>query len=122
MSYPEQGMTLDGYQEAAARTGGRDLAGTPEAIRKGLSCAGLGLCGEAGEAADIIKKFLHHGVPLDEEGLHKELGDTLWYLAHACNVLGWSLESIAESNLAKLRKRYPDGFNTADSVRRRDVK
>lgn len=50
----------------------------------------------------------------------KELGDVLWYLAHACNVMGWSLAEIASGNVAKLLKRYPNGFTTEDSIARRD--
>ena len=117
MSYP--GYELNQYQRDAARTGGRDL--DERASHNALSCAGLGIAGEAGEVADLIKKHIHHRVPLDEAKLRKELGDVLWYLAHACSVMGWNLGDIAEENIAKLRKRYPDGFNTADSIARKDI-
>lgn len=110
--------TFAWYQREAARTGGRDLL--PENRDKGLSCAGLGLAGESGEVADLLKKHLHHGVSLDVEKLRKELGDVLWYVAHACNVMGWRLDEIAALNVAKLRTRYPHGFSTADSIAKRD--
>lgn len=109
------------YQNDAARTGGSDLL--PANRDKGLNCAALGLCGEAGEFADVIKKVQHHGVELTEErilALRKELGDVLWYVAHACNVMNWSMEEIALLNRAKLRARYPEGFTTAASIARKD--
>lgn len=110
--------TFADYQREAARTGGSDLL--PENRRDGLSCAGLGVAGEAGEVADIIKKHIHHRAPRDVAKLRKELGDVLWYLAHACNVMGWRLDDIAAENVAKLRARYPDGFSTAASIAKAD--
>lgn len=118
MGYPSYDFTLKRYQEEAARTGGSDLK--PENREKGLSCAGLGLAGESGEVADLIKKVLHHRHPLDEGKLKKEAGDVLWYLAHLCNVLGWELEEVALLNVEKLRARYPDGFTTEASLNRAD--
>lgn len=115
--------TFNEYQQEAARTGGSDLR-DGETL-KGMSCAGLGLTGEAGEVADIIKKVVHHGRDLDAEmeaKLKKELGDVLWYAAHLCNVLGWSLSDVARLNVEKLRVRYPRGFTLADSIAKRDEK
>ncbi len=106
------------YQTAAAHTGGSDLL--PANHDKGLNCAAMGLAGEAGEVCDLVKKVQHHRQPLDEAKLRKELGDVLWYIAHACNVMGWKLDDIAAANVEKLRARYPEGFNTADSIARRD--
>lgn len=109
------------YQHEARRTGGRDLL--PENRDKGLNCAALGLCGEAGEFADHVKKAQHHrlGIDADREAkMKKELGDVLWYLAHACNVMGWTLDEIAALNITKLRARYPEGFSPAASVVKAD--
>ena len=111
-------MTFDDYQREAARTGGSDLL--PDNKEKGLNCAAMGLAGEAGEVCDLVKKWQHHRAPRDVEKLRKELGDVLWYVAHACNVMGWTMEEIAALNVKKLRARYPDGFNTADSIAKRD--
>jgi NTP pyrophosphatase (non-canonical NTP hydrolase) len=110
--------TFSEYQRAAARTGGSDLVA--ENREKGLNCAAMGLAGEGGEVCDLVKKWQHHRAPRDEAKLKKELGDVLWYLAHACNVMGYDLSEIAALNVAKLHARYPDGFTTADSVTRRD--
>jgi len=72
---------------------------------------GLGLCGEAGEVADIIKKHLAGAKELDKQHLKEELGDVLWYLAEACECFGFKLEDVAKSNIDKLAKRHPNGFS-----------
>lgn len=71
----------------------------------------LGLAGEAGETLDIVKKWIFHEKPLDEEHLAKELGDVLWYVAMICHSMNWELDEIMEMNVAKLEARYPEGFN-----------
>ena len=106
-------MTLDDYQQLAARTLGRDRTHEQQ-----LANAALGLTGEAGEVADVIKKHLFHGTPLDQDALAKELGDCLWYIGAFATVLGLSLDEIAQRNVDKLRKRYPEGFDTERSRNR----
>ncbi len=71
----------------------------------------MGLCGESGEAIDIVKKWLAQGHELDRERLIKELGDVAWYLAEAATALDVPLEEILQTNLDKLKKRYPEGFD-----------
>lgn len=78
----------------------------------------MGLCGESGEAIDIVKKWLAQGHALDKEHLAKELGDIAWYLAEAATALDLSLGDILQANLDKLEKRYPDGFETRRSLSR----
>ena len=81
----------------------------------------MGLCGESGEAIDIVKKWLHQGHELDKTHLAKELGDIAWYLAEAATALDLPLEQIFQDNLDKLKRRFPQGFDTARSLdRRRD--
>jgi len=72
----------------------------------------MGLCGESGEAIDIVKKWLAQGHALDKAHLAKELGDIAWYLAEAATALDLSLEEILQANLDKLKKRYPQGFDS----------
>ena len=76
----------------------------------------MGLCGESGEAIDIVKKWMAQGHDLDKEHLAKELGDIAWYLAEAATALDVSLEEILQANLDKLKKRYPEGFETKRSL------
>ena len=78
----------------------------------------MGLCGEAGEAIDIVKKWLAHGHELDREHLAKELGDIAWYLAEAATALDLQLDDILQANIEKLKKRYPQGFETSRSLQR----
>jgi NTP pyrophosphatase (non-canonical NTP hydrolase) len=108
-------MELDEYQRLAIRT-----AGHRESVEKVLTYTALGLTGESGEVAEIIKKAFYHGHPLDKEALHKELGDVLWYLAVMADGLGFSLDQIARENIEKLRARYPEGFSEVRSVNRRE--
>ena len=75
----------------------------------------MGLCGESGEAIDIVKKWLAHGHELDREHLIKELGDVAWYLAEAATALDIPLEDVLQANIDKLKKRYPDGFDAERS-------
>jgi NTP pyrophosphatase (non-canonical NTP hydrolase) len=106
-------MTLDDYQQLAARTLGRDRTHEQQ-----LANAALGLTGEAGEVAEVIKKHLFHATPLDQDALAKELGDCLWYIGAFATVLGLSLDDIAQRNIDKLRRRYPEGFDTERSRNR----
>ena len=69
----------------------------------------LGLCGEAGEVADKVKKVLRdeNGAFTPEviAGLELELGDVLWYVAQLATELGLELDQIAQANLDKLASR-----------------
>ena len=78
----------------------------------------MGLCGEAGEAIDIVKKWLAQGHELDKAHLANELGDVAWYLAEVATALDMPLSDILQANLEKLKKRYPDGFDARKSVHR----
>lgn len=102
------GMTLDEYQAEQNRTGNGSS----------LIVFVLGLGGEAGEVIDLIKKYIGHGHPLDRERLLRELGDVLWYVSAIAGALGFTLEEVARANVAKLRARYPDGFDPARSQNR----
>lgn len=110
-------MDADQYQREVQRTmnGGqtRDMC---------LANYALGLCGEAGEAGELVKKHVFHGhVELDKQKLIKELGDVLWYVGALAREAGIDLSLIMELNVLKLRERYPQGFTTAASLARKDV-
>ena len=64
----------------------------------------LGLCGEAGEVAEKVKKQVRDGV-FNRHEVAKELGDVLWYLANLSNDIGYNLDEIAEINIVKLSSR-----------------
>ena len=106
-------MTVNEYQKQAMTTL------NPALSKKDVLINGvMGLCGESGEAIDIVKKHLAQGHPLDREKLIKELGDIAWYLAETATALDVTLEEVLEGNIEKLRRRYPDGFDTAHSLHR----
>lgn len=111
-------ITLDGYQAEVLRTACLDDTSKRQ---QRLACFGLGVAGEAGEVADLIKKHVGHGHELNVEKLRLELGDVLWYVAALAQVIGVSLSEVAEANLQKLEARYPNGFSTEASIARKDV-
>lgn len=85
-----------------------------------LNNAALGLTGEAGEVAEIVKKHLYQGHALDKERVKKELGDILWYITLASEMMDTTLKEVAMLNIEKLQKRYPDGFSHEASRARID--
>jgi NTP pyrophosphatase (non-canonical NTP hydrolase) len=108
-------MNINEYQKLAMTTLNPELSKKDVLIN-----SVMGLCGESGEAIDIVKKWLAHGHELDKEHLKKELGDIAWYLAEAATALDMDLEDILQANIDKLKRRYPEGFSTACSVNRRE--
>ena len=96
-------MRISDYQERSRATAVYPGAGD------NLTYPALGLCGEAGEAAEKVKKALRDdGGVLTEErraALAAELGDVLWYVAQLATEAGLDLDEIAEDNLAKLLSR-----------------
>lgn len=107
-------MTINEYQKEALRT----ASGTNYKNHDMLGNAALGLCGESGEVADLVKKALFQGHKLDKEHLAKELGDVAWYIAVGAHALGYDLETVLRMNVVKLRERYPDGFEAERSLHR----
>lgn len=135
-------ISFDEYQKACMRTAPRDPKayhipeGINEALREYVGDGDgadhqvllpllqtydqliwtLGLAGEAGEFADMMKKHHGHGHDLDREKAAKELGDVLWYLSVLADSLGFSLSTIAQMNVDKLQARYKKGFTIEESL------
>lgn len=80
----------------------------------------LGLTGEAGEVADLVKKGIFHEKGIDIEHLKRECGDVLWYLAMICDSVGITLNEVMQTNVDKLLARYPNGFDTYLANHRRE--
>ena len=111
-------MTFNEYQKRAASTAlYPDKGGIG-----GLSYCTLGLCGEAGEFANKVKKLIRGDVSVPLDTRHKEfiaeMGDVLWYLAEAAANLGVDLEVVAEKNLEKLAARKSAGTVRGDGDNR----
>lgn len=99
-------MELNEYQAAALTT-----AVYPEDKR--IIYPALGMCGEAGEVADKVKKVIRdNNQDFTEEKKNDiafEIGDVLWYCATMANDIGYSLEQIAQMNIYKLASRKKRG-------------
>ena len=108
-------MSPNEYQKLAMKTL------NPKLSKKDVLINGvMGLCGESGEAIDIVKKHHFHGHTLDKDKLIKELGDVAWYLAETATALDIDLEEVLTQNIEKLKKRYPEGFETEKSIMREE--
>ena len=108
-------MDINEYQRLAMRTLNPSLS-KKDVLINGV----MGLCGESGEAIDIVKKHLAQGHALEREALIKELGDVAWYLAETAYALDTDLDTVLQGNLDKLRARYPEGFDAGRSVDRKE--
>lgn len=101
------------YQRQAMRTANKNLPADEKLLN-----AVMGMCGEAGEAIDLLKKHRAQGAALDIDRLVKEVGDCLWYIAEFAEASGVSLAEIAQRNIAKLKAHYPEGFSEERSNNR----
>jgi NTP pyrophosphatase (non-canonical NTP hydrolase) len=104
-------LSLNGYQDAAARTINRGLTDEQR-----LLDAAAGLAEEAGEVLGQVRKHVMQGRPLDRGEMVAELGDALWCIAICARTLGITLVDVADANVTKLRARHPDGFGEARQV------
>ena len=107
-------MDVNEYQKLALKTLNPNLS-KKDVLINGV----MGLCGESGEAIDIVKKHLAQGHDLNKEHLIEELGDIAWYLAETAYALDISLEEVLKINIEKLKNRYPNGFDTQKSIDRK---
>ena len=94
-------MTLNEYQKVVYKSYmGRELPEKEQLINNAL-----GLVGEVGEIVDNIKKEVYLGRVLSKQEL---AGDALWHLMVLAKVYGFEAEGVAESNIEKLQRRYPN--------------
>ncbi len=110
MDYMQEVLSTEpkDYTPAADR-----LAKTPRVLH-----AAMGLCTEASEALDAVKKHVFYGKELDRTNLKEELGDLFWYAAILADELGFSFEEIQKKNIEKLKSRYKNGFSEKEAVTR----
>ena len=77
-----------------------------------LLTGAIGIASEGGEFAEIVKKCIFQGKPLDDETqfhAKRELGDIMWYWINSCRALGLDPNEVIAENVKKLEKRYPGG-------------
>ena len=107
-------LTLDAYQQKAARTINPNLT-RPETERHAL----FGLAAETGEVLSLFQKELQ-GHPIQKDDVIKEIGDVLWMCAELCTLYDLSMGDVAQANIDKLRQRYPEGFDPERSIHREE--
>ena len=77
-----------------------------------LLTGAIGIASEGGEFAEIVKKCIFQGKPLDDETIFhakRELGDIMWYWISSCRALGLDPNEVIAENVHKLKSRYPGG-------------
>ena len=109
-------MEISNYQNLASRT----LVKLGTTFEDNLHMV-LGMQTESAELADVFKKKLAYGKEIDWVNIKEEIGDQMWYIVNMCNINGWDLRDILETNIKKLEKRYPDNFSK-DKAINRDLK
>jgi len=89
-----------------------------------LMTGAIGIASEGGEFAEIVKKCIFQGKPMDDETIFhckRELGDIMWYWITACRALSLDPNEVIEENVNKLKARYPGGeFDVHYSENRKD--
>lgn len=107
-------MNFEEFQKLAVRTA------KPLPFHENVRHVTFGLCGEAGEFADAIKKWDIYGQNLDVHNAIEELADVLWYVALGAEAFDVPLEEIAQTVINKLSKRYPEKYTDELAQRRLD--
>lgn len=108
-------MTGNEYQKLAERT--MDLKKrTPAEVEMH---ALHGMVGEIGELHSLYQK-VYQGHHFDDGHAMKEVGDLLWFVAEYCTSRGWTMEEVMQTNIDKLRARYPEGFSADRSLHREE--
>jgi NTP pyrophosphatase (non-canonical NTP hydrolase) len=114
-------MTLDEYRDFVVGLASPNSTASFEA---GLTTGGLGLAGEAGEVADVVKKIVFHGMDYTDEvrdRMIKELGDVMWYVAFTASVLDCSIDEIIDANVKKLQARYKGGKFSKEEFMKKEL-
>ena len=118
----EESITSDNYVRNALNTESpitAELTGRisdPTTIR--LLHAGIGMTTEAGEFIDMLKKHIYYGKTLDLVNLREEIGDICWYCAIALDALGTTMDEVMNTNITKLKARYPNNFTEHHATNR----
>jgi len=106
-------MEINEYQLKAARTN----AQLENHLMDNLHMV-LGMQTESAEIADVFKKHIAYKKEIDWVNIKEELGDVMFYIANMCNINGWDLRDILETNIKKLEARYPEKFNEENALNR----
>jgi NTP pyrophosphatase (non-canonical NTP hydrolase) len=114
-------VTSDASRDAQAFSDSLDVIDGFGVSPERILTAAIGISAEGGEFAEIVKKCIFQGKPMDDNAqyhMKRELGDIIWYIAQACIALNISLEDVIDTNIQKLEARYPEGFESFRSENR----
>lgn len=106
-------MNIKEYQLEAKRTCPSLATNSQDLIHMAL-----GMQTEAAEISDVFKKKLAYDKDIDWVNVKEEVGDLMWYIANLCNMNQWNLEDILDTNINKLRVRYPKKFTNEQAITR----
>ena len=106
-------MEIREFQRVSTRTLNKELSKEQQ-----VSNMIFGSNGELGEVTNILKKHLYQGHRIDKQHLAEEIGDTLFYIVNLCTIYNLDVEDILQANVDKLKKRFPNGFESNRSINR----
>jgi|TARA_R110000851_G_scaffold72946_2_gene161213 NTP pyrophosphatase (non-canonical NTP hydrolase) len=120
-----EGVTSDESNKFGAMVGKMQELETQSDVNVALLLTGaIGIASEGGEYAEIVKKCIFQGKPLDDDTkfhIKRELGDIIWYWVNSCRALDIDPNEVIAENVAKLKSRYPGGeFDVHHSENRKD--
>ena len=105
-------LTIEEYQKLSKRTNidlGYDLNNLHMCLGMQTECA---------EISDVFKKYIAYKKEVDLINIKEELGDLMFYIANMCNINNWDLRDILETNIAKLKVRFPEKFTEENAINR----
>ena len=106
-------ITIEKYQELSKRTN-VDLGSL---LNNNLHMI-MGISTESGEIVDVFKKHLAYSKEIDYINIKEEIGDLMFYIVNMCNMNGWDLRDIMQTNIDKLKTRYPEKFTEEEALNR----
>lgn len=120
-----EGVTSDESNKFGAMVSKMQALETQSDVNIALLLTGaIGIASEGGEYAEIVKKCIFQGKPLDDDTkfhIKRELGDIIWYWVNSCRALDLDPNEVIAENVAKLKSRYPGGeFDVHHSENRKD--
>ena len=117
---PESNSHLEMYNRLCDISNNSEHLVNPSLLLTGA----IGIASEGGEFAEIVKKTVFQGKPMDEETqfhIKRELGDIMWYWINSCRAMNLDPNEVVAENVKKLQSRYPDGeFDVYRSENRQD--
>jgi len=81
----------------------------------------MGMTTEVGELVDVFKKNMAYGKPIDWVNVNEEIGDLMWYIVNFCSEYDIDLETVLDTNIAKLQKRFPDKVFVSEHAINRNI-